>query len=66
VKSNVLVRVQAVVFFVTVLDQLNKNSVQSMLYNVALYHKPEFNKVSHFCYNSFFERFQVEKPRGIA
>jgi hypothetical protein len=41
----VLVRVQYVVCFVTVLDQFNEHFVRGMLYKVALYNKPEFKKV---------------------
>jgi hypothetical protein len=62
----VLVRVQSLVFFVTFSDHFIKYFVRGTLYNVALYNKPEFNKVCHFFYNSFSERFQVVTLGGIA
>jgi hypothetical protein len=55
----VLVRVQAVVFCVKFSDPHNKYSMQGTLYKFPLWNNIEFNKVCHFCYKSFSERFQV-------
>ena len=44
----------------------NRYSMRGTLCKVSLQKKLEFNKVCHFFYNYFYERFQVVKLGGIA